>query len=123
MQHAGRMVVRGIAGFALTLRTPSRRVSGLTDVRAMSRISRALASLSSGILERSGNGCEGEAGRAAIRAGVPAAASVSARTMMRLASSIFEEIVAGGLRVGQRRLRRAAESGDIGTCASQGPFR
>ena len=53
---------------------------------------------------------KGEAGRAGMRSGVPAAARVSARTTMRRASSILKALSPDGFASGERRLGRAAES-------------
>ena len=52
---------------------------------------------------------KGEAGRAGMRSGVPAAASVSARTTMRRASSILKALSPEGCALGERGLGGAAE--------------
>ena len=66
-----------------------------------------------------GTEAKGEAGSAGRRSGVPAAASASARATIRRASSILKALSPDGLRVGERRLGRAAEGGRSGACAGQ----
>ena len=66
---------------------------------------------------------KGDAGSAGTRSGVPAVASVSARTTIRRASSILKPLSPEGFAVRERRLGGAMEKRGIGRCAGQDLFR
>ena len=66
---------------------------------------------------------KGDAGSAGIRSGVPAAASASARTTIRRASSILKPLSPEGFGVRERRLGCATEQRGISACAGQDRFR
>ncbi len=66
---------------------------------------------------------KGDAGSAGTRSGVPAAASVRARTTIRRASSILKPLSPEGFAVRQRRLGGATEKRGISRRAGQDRFR
>src|ERR1700686_4216754 len=87
------MVVRGVTRFSLDLQDAFTAGPRLTDIRAMPRMGRGVGK--SDFRRHAGTpytDAKGQAGRAGIRTGVPAAASVSVRTMMRFASSILNRL-------------------------------
>src|ERR1700755_1083798 len=92
------MVVGGVAGLARHLQHAVAAGQRLADIRAMPQM-RGIAVQR----DRSGHWTapvgeeKGEAGSAGMRAGVPAAARVSARTMIRRASSILKALSPDGL--------------------------
>ena len=88
------MVIRCVSGFSLDLQDAVAASQRLADIRAVSDMRRSLGgSLGKADLRRHasapGTDAKGEAGRAGTRCGVPAAASVRARTRIRCASSIL----------------------------------
>ena len=90
MEHAGRVVIRGIAGFALDLQHAVAAGQRLADIRAVPEMGGSLGEAGSqASCSAPGMDEKGEAGRAGTRSGVPAAASVRARTRIRRASSIL----------------------------------
>ena len=120
IEHAGRMLVGGIFGGAGHLEHAVSARQRLTDIRAVAdmggRLRKRDLRHGPGLRKRRQRVKPGSAG---MRSGVPAAASASARTTTRRASSILKALSPDGLASASAARRRAANSAALGRRADQ----